>query len=202
MKYVPLVLLFIINLVNAQTTHEVALVGMSFSPKELTIEVNDAVKWTNNGGLHNVVADDNSFTSGATSTSIWEFTHTFDAVGVYGYYCSEHGSPGSGMFGTITVESPTGVDDDLTRPEYKLKQNYPNPFNPKTIIEYSLSKSSYVTLKVFNVTGSLEKTLIAEHQSSGNYLVEFTSEGLTSGIYFYQLSTGDFISTKRMILLK
>jgi plastocyanin len=200
-----LIIIFITLSLNpgfAQTTHNVALVGNTFSPGELTIKVNDVVRWTNNGGLHNVVADDNSFSSGNASTAIWVFEHTFDTEGTYGYHCTEHGGPGFGMFGTIIVEGPTDVKDDLVKADYQLHQNYPNPFNPKTIIEYSIPESGNVVIKVFNVTGALERTIISKYHTSGNYSVEFNSEGLSSGIYFYQLIAGDFINTKRMILLK
>lgn len=190
------------NFFLAQTTHDVAIVGNSFSPQEVTINVNDAVRWTNNGGIHNVVADDNSFTSGSPSTAIWVYTHTFDTEGDFGYYCEVHGSTGFGMYGIVHVMGATGVNDDVSDSDYRLRQNYPNPFNPTTVIEYSIPNGSFVTLKIFNVTGSLEKTLISEYQPSGNYLVEFNADGLTTGIYFYQLSTGDFISTRRMVLLK
>jgi plastocyanin len=206
MKFIPKVFLvfvsFIFNYCFAQATHDVGIVGFEFSPQQLTIKVNDKVRWTNDGGLHDVLADDNSFSSGDPSMTLWVFEHTFNTEGNFGYHCTVHGGPGFGMFGTITVEAPNDVNDDLSKSDYKLNQNYPNPFNPKTTIEYSLSKSNYVTLKVFNVTGSLEKTLISEYQSAGNYLIEFNSDGLTSGIYFYQLISGDFISTKRMVLLK
>ncbi len=187
----------------AQTTHNININGMTFVPADLTIQVNDAVKWTNDGGFHNVLADDGSFTSGSPSSQIWEYTHTFASTGNFRYYCEVHGSPGGvGMAGIIRVEGATGVDDEVNGINFKLNQNYPNPFNPKTIIQYSISKPSDVTLKVFNVTGSLEKVLISEYQPVGKYMIEFNSEGLTSGVYFYQLIAGDFISTKRMILLK
>jgi len=198
-----LVLSLAFNYSFSQTTHDVALESMTFNPADLTITVNDIVRWTNNGGLHNVVADDNSFTSGNTSTSLWVFEHTFDAEGVFRYYCSEHGAlNGIGMAGIIRVEGTTDVNDDFAKMDYRLKQNYPNPFNPTTTIEYFISQNSFVTLKVYNVTGSLEKVLISEYQPGGNYIVELNASDLTSGVYFYQLKAGDFISTKRMILLK
>lgn len=191
------------NFIFAQTLHDVTLSSMSFSPSSLTIIVNDTVRWTNNGGLHNVVADDNSFTNGSTSTSLWVFVHVFNTQGSFRYYCAEHGGPnGAGMSGIINVNPLTGVNDEVFNLDYNLKQNYPNPFNPSTIIEYSIPQSGYVTLKVFNVTGSIEKILISEFQPGGNYLIEFNSSDLASGIYFYQLTASDFVSTKRMILLK
>jgi plastocyanin len=200
-----LLLLLIVSFTNnfAQTTHDVTLGTMTFSPDDLTITLNDIVKWTNTGTLHNVVADDGSFTSGALSNLPWTFEHTFTTTGDFRYYCENHGGPnGFGMSGIIRVQPATGVDDEKIKLNYKLKQNYPNPFNPSTTIEYTIPKGSNVTLKIYNVTGILVRTLISEFQPVGNYIVEFDASGFPSGMYFYQLSTGDFISTKRMILLK
>jgi hypothetical protein len=78
--------------------------------------------------------------------------------------------------------------------DFLLSQNYPNPFNNSSVISYSIPKSSQVTLKIFNTLG--------EEKPTGSYYVEFDGTGLTSGIYFYKLQAGDFISTKKMILMK
>ena len=77
-----------------QTMHNVTVSNFSFNPTQLTINAGDIVRWTNAGGLHNVVADDNSFTSGAVSSSAWVFEHTFNSVGSNPYYCGQHGGPG------------------------------------------------------------------------------------------------------------
>ena len=79
---------------------------------------------------------------------------------------------------------------------------YPNPFNPSTTIKYSIPKQSNVTLKVFDVLGSEVATLVNKEQPQGNYEVEFDGSELTSGIYFYRLQAGDFVETKKMILIK
>ncbi len=90
--------------------------------------------------------------------------------------------------------------------EYQLGQNYPNPFNPTTIIKYSVVKSGNVSLKIYDVLGNEVATLVNEEKQPGNYKVEFQStvsnQQLASGIYFYQLRTGDFVQTKKMILLR
>jgi plastocyanin len=198
-----LVLLLSISSIFAQTTHDVSISGFSFVPSELSINTGDAVRWTNDGGLHNVLADDNTFTSGPVSTSIWVYTHVFNSEGEFRYYCEAHGGPGgTGMAGIIQVGQATGVDDDVLKIDYNLEQNYPNPFNPATTIQYSIPESEYVTLKIYNITGAVVKELISEHQPGGNYIIEFNAADLASGIYFYQLTAGDFINTKRMILLK
>jgi len=99
----------------------------------------------------------------------------------------------------------TGIDDDIQYPQtFSLSQNYPNPFNPSTIISYQLPKAGNVTLKVFDVLGNEIATLVDEYRNAGSYDVQFTMNNvqLSSGIYFYQLKAGEFVETKKMILLK
>ncbi|HSE12310.1 MAG TPA: plastocyanin/azurin family copper-binding protein [Rudaea sp.] len=95
--------------VFAATTWEIDAGGggyLTFSPTSLTINVGDTVTFKNMGGQHNVVADDNSFTSGSPSGSAWTFSHTFNSAGTFGFYCVNHGAPGGiGMSGKITVNS-------------------------------------------------------------------------------------------------
>ncbi|HSW54076.1 MAG TPA: T9SS type A sorting domain-containing protein [Ignavibacteriaceae bacterium] len=119
---------------------------------------------------------------------------------------------------TITVSLPVGLEiisDELPN-EFALHQNYPNPFNPTTKIKYTIPASSlnpfskgegtFVTLKVYDILGNEVAELVNEEQAPGVYEVEFsTSSGirnLVSGIYFYQLSAGEFNQTKKMILLR
>jgi len=91
-----------------------------------------------------------------------------------------------------------------------LLSNYPNPFNPSTIISYQLATNSFVTLKVFDILGNEIATLVNEEQQAGNYSVKFDATNnnqlsintLPSGIYFYQLRAGDFIQTRKMLVLK
>jgi hypothetical protein len=83
-----------------------------------------------------------------------------------------------------------------------LEQNYPNPFNPSTTIHFSVPSSEFVTLKVFDVLGNEVATLVNEEQPAGNYEIEFSPAGLSSGIYFYKLHAGSFVETKKMILIR
>lgn len=89
----------------------------------------------------------------------------------------------------------------------ELSENYPNPFNPSTTFRYGLSKPGQVTLRVYNVLGKLVKTIIDEHQTEGYHEVGWDGKNeagatVASGIYVYRLTTGDFVETKRMLLLK
>jgi hypothetical protein len=83
-----------------------------------------------------------------------------------------------------------------------LLQNYPNPFNPTTKIRYSVLQSSNIILKVFDILGREVATIVNEEKPDGEYEVEFNAANLPSGIYFYQLSAGNFVETKKMVLLK
>jgi hypothetical protein len=85
---------------------------------------------------------------------------------------------------------------------YSLSQNYPNPFNPVTNIHYEIPKNGFVKLVVFDILGREIQTLVNEKQNAGTYEVTFDGSNLSSGIYFYTLSVGDFKETKKFVLLK
>ncbi|HKJ81827.1 MAG TPA: T9SS type A sorting domain-containing protein [Ignavibacteriaceae bacterium] len=92
--------------------------------------------------------------------------------------------------------------DNLIPSGFKLYQNYPNPFNPTTTIEYGIPKSGLVTIKIYDVLGREVKTLINQYQNIGSHEINYVASNLSSGVYFYQLKAGNFISTKKMVLLK
>lgn len=110
---------------------------------------------------------------------------------------------GTGSSGVNIFDELTGITPilDIVK-DYRLFQNYPNPFNPNTKISYSLPENSFVNLEVFNSLGEKLKTLINSIQQTGDHDIEFNAEGFSSGIYFYKLSSGSFVSTKRMLLIK
>jgi hypothetical protein len=113
-----------------------------------------------------------------------------------------------GNYGTILKTSNGGVSfindnfNSVQRSEYYLFQNYPNPFNPITTISYSISKSSHVTIKVYDILGREVAVLLNEVKSPGLYKVNFNGSRLASGIYFYTLQANEYIVTKKLILLK
>jgi hypothetical protein len=115
------------------------------------------------------------------------------------------------ILGLAYIETtPTTVEDENygnIPSEYTLFQNYPNPFNPNTIITYHLPNSGHVTLKVFDILGNELATLVNEELTAGEYEFEFSSHSgevrnLPSGVYFYQLRAGNFVQTRKMVLLK
>ncbi|NOX65590.1 MAG: T9SS type A sorting domain-containing protein [Chlorobi bacterium] len=103
------------------------------------------------------------------------------------------------------------VEGNLNITKFSLDQNYPNPFNPSTKIQYTIAKSpllggdgrsGLVTLKVYDILGREVATLVNKNKKPGYYEVHFNASSLTSGIYFYRLQSGNFIQTKKMILLR
>jgi len=85
---------------------------------------------------------------------------------------------------------------------YALLQNYPNPFNPTTEISYQLPAAGFVTLNVYDVLGRKAKTLVSERQNAGTHSLTLNAAGLSSGVYFYRLTAGNFVDTKKLLLLK
>ncbi len=113
------------------------------------------------------------------------------------------GTFGKGVYASsYTV---TGVKENPEMPQsYALAQNYPNPFNPSTVIDYNLPQAGNVSLKVFDSAGRLVATLVDSYQQSGEHKINFDAVNgrLASGIYFYNLRSGNFNQTKKMVLLK
>ena len=95
------------------------------------------------------------------------------------------------------------VKDEGIRPEsYMLSQNFPNPFNPATKITFAIPTSSTTTLKIFDMLGREVAVLLNEKKDAGTYTVTFAANNLPSGVYFYQLRSGNFVETKKMLLMK
>ncbi len=92
--------------------------------------------------------------------------------------------------------------NEITPENFTLKQNYPNPFNPSTTIEFTLPQSNFVSLKIYTILGEEVAQLINSEIGAGTHQVQFDASNLTSGIYFYRISAGQFVSVKKMILLK
>ncbi|MEJ2536512.1 MAG: T9SS type A sorting domain-containing protein, partial [Calditrichia bacterium] len=85
---------------------------------------------------------------------------------------------------------------------FQLFQNYPNPFNPTTTIAFDLPKTSNVLLKIFNILGEEVTTLVSARLFTGSYTYKWDATNLASGVYLYRLEAGDYIETKKMILMK
>jgi hypothetical protein len=121
------------------------------------------------------------------------FDGTFSSSSIGSYALIDQLSLG----GTSEVEQINHNPSD-----YSLKQNFPNPFNPSTTIEFSIPQELFVQLKVFDILGNEVATLANENYPAGNYKADFNGDNLPSGFYIARMTAGDFIQTRKMILLK
>ena len=97
----------------------------------------------------------------------------------------------------------TSVAEEVRVPEqFSLRQNYPNPFNPSTTIRYELPNSSMVRLSAYDILGREVGVLVNERKNAGSYDVKFDGSKLASGVYFYRLQAGDFVQTRKLLLLR
>ena len=85
---------------------------------------------------------------------------------------------------------------------FALRQNYPNPFNPSTTILFDLPKASFVSLTVYNLLGEEKAVLLSEKSEAGSHKIRFDASGLPSGVYFYRILAGDYVSTRKLLLMK
>ncbi|MCX6162836.1 MAG: T9SS type A sorting domain-containing protein [Ignavibacteriae bacterium] len=166
--------------------------------------VGDTIKWVWVSGIHTTTST--SIPSGA---DVWDapidiasttFIYKISAPGTYNYQCTFHTF--SGMVGSFAA-NPVGIKEtgEIAK-GFKLAQNYPNPFNPSTTIKFSLPQSGFVTLIIYDISGKELKTLVNNQLSSGSYKLIMDGSDLSSGIYFYKLTAGNFREIKRMVLIK
>jgi hypothetical protein len=114
-----------------------------------------------------------------------------------------------GLNGTVRATQAGGIISQVKASDMKrisqsciLLQNYPNPFNPTTTIEFDLPRTSEVTLKIFTLLGEEVATLVSDRLSGGSYLYEWDANILSSGVYLYRLQAGDYVETRKMVLMK
>jgi hypothetical protein len=134
-----------------------------------------------------------------TSTEIKDYTFTDEDVVSANY---QYRLQQVDYDGTTSYSSIVDVEVSLVPNKFILYQNYPNPFNPSTKISWQSPTSGRQTIKIYDLLGNETVTLVDEYREAGSYEVEFDASDLPSGIYFYQLKTGTFVETKKMILLK
>ena len=101
----------------------------------------------------------------------------------------------------------TSINENNLTEQFQLYQNYPNPFNPSTTIKYAIPSLANdnlrtVLLKVYDILGNEVTTLVNEIKSPGNYEVQFDASNFSNGVYYYKLSSGNFVQVKKMMLLK
>ncbi|MGH7452726.1 MAG: T9SS type A sorting domain-containing protein, partial [bacterium] len=112
------------------------------------------------------------------------------------------GTDGGGVF--RSVQPTTAVRENINNmpASFFLEQNYPNPFNPGTTIQFIVPRSDYVTLKVYNALGAEVTTLVAKNLPAGKHQVVWNASSVAGGIYFYCLQVGDFVQTKKLVVMK
>jgi plastocyanin len=197
-------------------THTIINSSFTFSPNALTITQGDTVNFVL-ASIHDAVEVSQATWNANGTTSNGGFQVPFGggmvaslASGTHYYVCTNHVL--SGMKGTITVNPVTSVQiiENNVPSSFKLNQNFPNPFNPATSISFSIPRSSFITLKVFNIIGEEIQTLIEGELDPGSYKTGWDGSKQSSGMYFYQLKVFDsqgsgeqlFVETKRLLLLK
>jgi hypothetical protein len=117
-------------------------------------------------------------------------------------------SVGSNGLDFLTIKYRQDFENDVSElkgtlpSNYVLSQNFPNPFNPRTTIRYSIPISQFVSLKVHDLLGNEVITLVQSMQRAGSHLVEFHSGSLSSGVYFYRITAGNFVETKKLVVIK
>ncbi len=138
----------------------------------------------------------------ADNFGIWDTVGNI-ARGFAGGAVNQAGVDRFGQFAVGVGASTTGINDNAARPgTVELRQNYPNPFNPSTKISYSLPKEMKVSLTVYNIVGAEIMKLVNQTQAAGTYNLSFNGADLSSGVYFYRLTTGSTVITKKMMFLK
>jgi photosystem II stability/assembly factor-like uncharacterized protein len=138
--------------------------------------------------------------SSGTSETLREVSFPDSAYGNVGYAAGDNGM----ILKTINGGNPTSVDPgvDAAPAEFRLFDNYPNPFNPSTLIRFSITKDSRVTIDLFNALGQEIRTVTDQEYPAGAHVLSFDAAGLTSGTYFYRMRSGGFTDVKKMMLVR
>jgi hypothetical protein len=128
---------------------------------------------------------------------------TLPGPGIWWYRLKQVDLDGTAHFTEpISVNVVANVVERVLPTKFALAQNYPNPFNPSTTIEFALPKSVHATLKVFDLLGREVATLVDEQLPPGNYKREWHAQDMASGVYLYRLQAGEFVGTKKLLLLR
>ncbi len=180
--------------------------GFNYSEVLYTYSSNNGTSWSSPRNITNTRFLDERY----PSISKW------NANGQINLVYQEDTAPGLAAFpgdGSDTVRTKQvfcrvsdftlDVNEKNTPPlQFALEQNYPNPFNPSTTLSFVIGHSSFVILKVYDVLGREVATLVNEVKAPGEHVVQFEANNLSSGVYYYRLSAGSFIQTKKMILIR
>ena len=187
------------------TIRSVTVQNYVFTPSTTNAFVGDTIHWTWINGTHTTtsvnvplgaVAWNNPMDLSNTS-----FNYVILVPGTYNYQCTFHGQI-FGMTGIINATSVGIKQIESTVQKFELEQNYPNTFNPTTIIRFNIPQNSFVSLKLYDLTGREIGTLVNSNLNEGGYSVDFNASKYASGIYIYRLQAGNFTDVKKMTLIK
>jgi len=158
--------------------------------------------WYNRGSSIYYSSDNGAnFASQFTGTGTYQAMHlVLDGTTIRGWSVTNTGL--IAMYTEGGVVSGVSNNTSITPSSYSLSQNYPNPFNPVTKINFSLPKSGFVSLKVYDILGKEIASLVSSNMSAGSYSVDFDASRLSSGAYFYKIESNGFSDVKRMLLIK
>jgi Secretion system C-terminal sorting domain len=152
------------------------------------------------------VSNVNMVTTSHSGAIACEGIVVYGVNGIPNIDATDSGHPHTGSYfilDDISLEGTTVMNgENASVTNFSLEQNYPNPLNPSTTIKYQIPKSGFVNLVVYDVLGREVSKLVNENKIGGHYEVSFDASKLTNGIYIYQLKENDFMSSKKMILLK
>ncbi|MDP4220585.1 MAG: T9SS type A sorting domain-containing protein [Bacteroidota bacterium] len=185
------------------TIHIITFGGGAFTyvPATLTVTVGDTIEWSGSFSFHPL--QDSIIPGGAEA---WgpiidgnTFMYEVKTPGVYWYHCNAHFA--SGMHGTFTAEPKAGVRSDISN-LLGVEQNYPNPFGSATRIPYSLQNASQVVLRVTDLCGKVISLSSFGYQEAGNHELNFEAGSIPNGTYFYQITAGDAVLTREMVLAR
>lgn len=213
MKKILFLLIFtaLISANSFATVRTITMQNFSFSPANTNANLGDTIKFQWVGGSHTTTCDGTNGTTRPAGAPSWNaninsgsptFMYKVTVVGSYHFVCIPHAPDMAGNLTVVTnVNNISSIAD-----VFSLAQNYPNPFNPTTKINFSIPKSGYTTLKVYDILGNEVSNLVNENLSSGSYSVDFnaasTGNALSSGVYFYRLQSSEFTEVRKMYLVK
>ena len=177
----------------------------TFVPGTITsTNVGDTIRWVWISGVHTTTSAVIPVGAPAWNSAIdaadTAFNYVITLPGTYNYQCVFHtllGMTGSFVATAVGIQ-PNG---EIVN-SFSLAQNFPNPFNPSTVIKFSIPKSSFVILKVYDVSGKEVKNLVNSQMPQGGYNYTMNGSDLSSGVYYYKISAGEFTEVKRMVLIK
>lgn len=207
--YSGLIILYLFfHLQLSGTTHTITNSGFNFVPNAITINPGDTINFSLES-MHNALEVNQATWNSNGTTSNGGFQVPFGGgivvlteVKTYYFVCVPHA--GFGMKGMITVSSVTDVNESIeTYPEQiVLHQNYPNPFNPSTTISFAISRSEYISLKVYNLIGQEVDNLLDKFLTAGNYSITYQPQTLPSGMYIYVLQSDGYTQRRKLVLIQ